>query len=185
MTTNFNSLESGAAFYIISTNGGLNVIIGTVKGKSAPYWPMPANGMNMQLIDLTVTVGGQDRVIPGLPIGLEVAGRDPEIYAASREIAERVIDDKVSEAEKVLQNVPYYENIRQEGPKCKEIINPGYAQSRKQAETIENLKAELAATKGELQDMKSLQARTVELLEKLGGGAPAPSAAQARGKKES
>ena len=180
---NFNSLETGAAFYIISTNGGLNVTLGTVKGKSAPYWPMPTNGMNMQLIDLTVTVNGQDRVIPGLPVSLEVAGRDPEIYAASREIAERVIDDKVSEADKILQNVPYYENIRQEGPKCKETINPGYAATRKQAETIENLKAELAATKGELQDMKSLQTRTIVLLEKLSdkGQMQAP----ARAKKES
>jgi hypothetical protein len=60
--------------------------------------------------------------------------------------------------------------VKTDGPRCKETIDPGYAQTRKQAETIENLKAELAATKGELQGMKDMQARTLELLEKLSGG---------------
>ena len=88
MTMNFSELQPGANFYVISTNGGLQVAVGTVKGKTAPYWPTP-NPMNSQLIDLTVNIGGQDRVVPGLPISLEVAGRDPEIYTGNRETAER------------------------------------------------------------------------------------------------
>lgn len=167
---NFSDIPNGAAFYVISTNGGLNVVVGTVKGKSAPYWPMPANGLNTQMVDITISVNGQDRVVPGLPIGLEVAGRDPEVYTGSREVALRVIDEKVAEADKVLKNVPYYQKMKTDGPRCKETIDPGYAQTRKQAETIETLKAELAATKGELQGMKDMQARTLELLEKLSGG---------------
>lgn len=167
---NFSEIQSGAAFYIISTNGGLNVAVGTVKGKSAPYWPMPTNGLNSQIVDITINVNGQDRVIPGLPIGLEVAGRDPEVYTGNREVALRIIDEKVADADKVLKNVSYYQKMKTDGPRCKEIIDPGYAQSRKQAETIENLKAELAATKGELAGMKDMQARTLELLEKLSGG---------------
>ena len=167
---NFSEIPNGAAFYVISTNGGLNVAVGTVKGKSAPYWPMPANGLNTQMVDITINVNGQDRVVPGLPIGLEVAGRDPEVYTGSREVALRIIDEKVAEADKVLKNVPYYQKVKTDGPRCKETIDPGYAQTRKQAETIENLKAELAATKGELQGMKDMQARTLELLEKLSGG---------------
>lgn len=177
---NFSELQPGANFYVISTNGGLQVAVGTVKGKSAPYWPAP-NPMNSQLIDLTVNIGGQDRVVQGLPISLEVAGRDPEIYTGNRDVAERIIDEKVSEAEKVIQNLPYYQKVKQDGPKCKEVINPGYAQTRRQAETIQSLQAELAATKGELKDMKDLQAKTIELLEKLSGGTPAPKG----GKKES
>lgn len=180
---NFSELQSGANFYVISTNGGLHVAVGTVKGKSAPYWPAP-NPMNSQLIDLTVNIGGQDRVVPGLPISLEVAGRDPEIYTGNRETAERIIDEKMSEADKILQNVAYYKKMKQDGPKCKEIINPGYAATRRQAETIESLQAELAATKGELQGMKDLQTRTIELLEKL-GGTPAPAPAPKGGKKDS
>ena len=140
--------------------------------------------MNSQLIDLTVNIGGQDRVVPGLPISLEVAGRDPEIYTGNRETAERIIDEKMSEADKILQNVAYYKKMKQDGPKCKEIINPGYAATRRQAETIESLQAELAATKGELQGMKDLQTRTIELLEKL-GGTPAPAPAPKGGKKDS
>lgn len=167
---NFSEIPNGAAFYVISTNGGLNVAVGTVKGKSAPYWPMPANGLNTQMVDITINVNGQDRVVPGLPIGLEVAGREPEVYTGNRDVALRIIDEKVAEADKVLKNVPYYQKVKTDGPRCKETIDPGYAQTRRQAETIENLKAELAATKGELQGMKDMQARTLELLEKLSGG---------------
>ena len=122
------------------------------------------------MVDITINVNGQDRVVPGLPIGLEVAGRDPEVYTGSREVALRIIDEKVAEADKVLKNVPYYQKVKNDGPRCKETIDPGYAQTRKQAETIETLKAELAATKGELQGMRDMQARTLELLEKLSGG---------------
>ena len=179
---NFSELQPGANFYVISTNGGLQVAVGTVKGKSAPYWPMN-NTLNTQLVDLTINIGGQDRVVPGLPVNLEVAGRDPEIYTGNRETAERIIDEKVSEADKILQNLPYYKKLKQDGPKCKEIINPGYAATRRQAETIESLQAELAAMKGEQQSMKDLQTRTIELLEKLSGGTPAP--ATKGGKKDS
>lgn len=165
MTTNFSDLQVGANFYIISTNNGLGVSVGTVRGKTAPYWPMPANGMNTQLVDLTININGQDRVVPGLPINLDVAGRDPEIYIGNRETAERIIDEKVSEASKILQNLNYYKKLTQDGPLCKEAINPGYAEARRQVETIENLKAELAATKSDLHDLKDMQARMLELLE--------------------
>lgn len=180
---NFSELQPGANFYVISTNGGLQVAVGTVKGKSAPYWPMN-NTLNSQLVDITVNIGGQDRLVPGLPVGLEVAGRDPEIYTGNRETAERIIDEKVSEADKILQNLNYYKKLKQDGPKCKEAINPGYAATRRQAETIESLQAELASTKGELQSMKDLQTRTIELLEKLSGGAT-PAPAPKGGKKDS
>ena len=179
---NFSELQPGANFYVISTNGGLQVAVGTVKGKTAPYWPMQ-NTLNTQLVDLTINIGGQDRVVPGLPVNLEVAGREPEIYTGNRETAERIIDEKMAEADKILQNVAYYKKMKQDGPKCKEVINPGYAATRKQAETIESLQAELAATKGELQGMKDLQTRTIELLEKLSGGTSAP--ATKGGKKDS
>lgn len=167
----FNSLNNGATFYVIGTNGGLNVMTGVVKGKTAPYWPMPANGINQQLIDLTVNINGQDRVIPGLPIGLEVAGRDPEIYTGSRELAERIIDDRMEAARKSLADRPLYEKILADGPKCKEIINPGYAQTRKQTETIEQLQARSEATEKELQELKAQNAEMLKLLkDALNGG---------------
>ena len=180
---NFSELQPGANFYVISTNGGLQVAVGTIKGKSAPYWPMN-NTLNSQLVDITVNIGGQDRLVPGLPVGLEVAGRDPEIYTGNRETAERIIDEKVAEADKILQNLPYYKKLKQDGPKCKEVINPGYAATRKQAETIEQLQERLAATEGKLSEMTNLQAKTLELLEKLSGGAT-PAPAPKGGKKDS
>ena len=168
MTMNtFSELQPGANFYILSTNNGLSVAIGTVKGKTAPYWPMPATGMNTPLVALTININGQDRVVPGLPVNLEVAGRDPEIYTGNRETAERIIDEKMAEADKMLQSIPHFQKVKQDCPACKETINPGYAQTRRQAETIEQLQQRLAATEGKLSEMTNLQARTLELLEKL------------------
>ena len=178
---NFQSLEQGANFYIISTNDGLNVSVGTVKGKSAPYWPMPANGLNSQLVDITATFNGQDRVIPGLPIGLEVAGRDPETYTGSREIAERVINDKVTEARKILQNMPYFKKIEEDGPRCLELINPEYANTRRQSETIQQLQARAASTERELQEMKAQNAEMLRLLKEALAGGATPSGKSKRG----
>jgi hypothetical protein len=176
---NFQTLEQGANFYVIGTNGGLTVAVGTVKGKSMPYWPMPAGGMNSQVIDLTVTFNGQDRVIPGLPVSLEVAGRDPEVYTGNRDIAERIIDEKVSEAQHRLQNRPMDEKIVADGPRCKELINPGYAATRKQVETIEQLQSRAASTEKELMALKTQNAEMLKLLkEALGGGS-------GKGKKDS
>ena len=167
---NFLSLEPGANFYVIGTNNGLSVAVGTVKGKSGPYYPMPANGISSQLVDLTVTFNGQDRVIQGLPINLEVAGREPEIYTGNRELAERIIDEKMTEAQGHIQNQPFYKKILQDGPKCKEVINPGYAATRKQVETIEQLQQRANSTEKELQELKAQNARMLELLEKAVGG---------------
>lgn len=178
----FNSLTQGAPFYIISTNGGLSVALGTVKGKTAPYWPMPANNLNSQLVDITVSFNGQDRVIPGLPIGLEVAGREPETYTGSREIAERVIHDKVNEAKKVLQNVPIYQQIESDGPKCLELINPDYAATRKTTESIELLQKRTEETENQLAKMEAQNAEILKMLRELTGGG---GSTKGNGKKDS
>jgi hypothetical protein len=89
----------------------------------------------------------------------------------------------MEEADKILQNLNYYKKLKQDGPKCKEAINPGYAATVRQAETIEQLRERLAATEGKLSEMTNLQAKTLELLEKLSGGTPAP--APKGGKKDS
>jgi len=170
MTMNFNSLNVGATFYVIFTNGGLSVTTGIIKNKTAPYFPMPNVGANGQLIDLTVNFGGQDRVIQGLPINLEVAGRDPEIYTGNAELAERIINEKMGEAQKILQNRPYYEKVLEDGPQCLETINPGYATARKQTQTIEQLQAKAAATERELQEMKAQNAEMLKLLKEALGG---------------
>lgn len=173
---NFLSLEQGAQFYVISTNGGLSVAVGTIKDKRGPYWPMPANGMTAQLVDLTVTFNGQDKQIPGLPINLEVAGRDPEIYTGNRELAERIIDEKAAEARTHLQNRPLYEKILADHPKCKEVVNPGYAATRQQTEAFQQLQAKYDAMEKKLQESEARNADMYKMLKEMhdglnGGGA--------------
>ena len=167
---NFLSLEPGANFYVIGTNNGLSVAVGTIKEKSTPYWPMPAGNMNSQLINLTVTFNGQDRLIQGLPINLEVAGRAPEIYTGNRELANRIIDEKMAEAQSHLQNRPMYEKILADGPACKEVINPEYAATRKQVETIEQLRTQYDSVAKELEASKKREAEMFKMLQDIHAG---------------
>lgn len=167
---NFLSLEPGANFYVIGTNNGLSVAVGTIKEKSTPYWPMPAGTMNSQLINLTVTFNEQDRVIQGLPINLEIAGRAPEIYTGNRELANRIIDEKMAEAQNHLQNRPLYEKILADGPACKEVLNPEYAATRKQVETIEQLRTQYDSVAKELEESKKREAEMFKMLQDIHAG---------------
>ena len=167
---NFLSLDQGANFYVIGTNGGLNVAVGTIKEKRGPYWPMPANGITSQLVDLTVTFNGQDKVIPGLPVNLEVAGRDPEIYTGNLELAERIIDEKAAEARTCLQNRPLYEKILADHPKCKEIVNPGFAATRQQTEAFHQLQAKYDAMEKRLQESEARNADMYQMLKEMHDG---------------
>lgn len=180
--TTFSSLEIGANFYVIGTSNGLNVAVGTIKEKSTPYWPMPAGTMNSQLINLTVNFNGQDRVIQGLPINLEVAGRAPEIYTGNRELANRIIDEKMTEAQTHLQNRPLYEKILNDGPACKEVINPEYAATRKQVETIEQLRTQYDNMAKELAASKKREADMYKMLQEIHAGI---SGSTGKGMKES
>jgi len=166
----FSSLEQGASFYVLGTNGGLTVAVGIIKGKSGPYYPMPANGMSSQLVDLTINFGGQDKLIPGLPVNLEVAGRDPEIYTGSREMAERIIDEKMAEAQTHLQNKGLYEKILADGPKCKELVNPGYAATRKQVEAFEQLQAKYDAMEARFNEAEARNNEMLAMLREMHAG---------------
>jgi hypothetical protein len=131
---------------------------------------MPAGTMNSQLINLTVTFNGQDRVIQGLPINLEIAGRAPEIYTGNRELANRIIDEKMSEAQNHLQNRPLYEKILADGPACKEVLNPEYAATRKQVETIEQLRTQYDSVAKELEESKKREAEMFKMLQDIHAG---------------
>ena len=183
---NFLSLEQGANFYVIGTNGGLSVAVGTIKDKRGPYWPMPANGITSQLVDLTITFNGQDKVIPGLPVNLEVAGRDPEVYTGNREIAERIIDEKAAEARTHLQNRTLYEKVLADHPKCKEVLNPGYAATRQQAEAFQQLQAKYDAMERKFQEAEARNADMYLLIKEIrdGIGGSATATTKSKGEKK-
>ena len=137
----------------------------TLKGSFSLFGKGLHTGLN-----LTVTFNGQDRVIQGLPINLEIAGRAPEIYTGNRELANRIIDEKMSEAQNHLQNKPLYEKILADGPACKEVLNPEYAATRKQVETIEQLRTQYDSVAKELEESKKREAEMFKMLQDIHAG---------------
>ena len=88
----FQSLGAGSPFYILRKGDKPVLEQGVVKEKTAPQpkyqqqTPGVYNGMGMQHVtSITVTVNGNDRVIPDVPVNVEIAARGNETFTGSRE----------------------------------------------------------------------------------------------------
>ena len=74
------NLTNGSPFYVLKKGEHPQLEIGVVKAKSNPrpqyqtQTPNLMNGLNFQqVVDLTITVNGSDRVINNLPLNVEIA----------------------------------------------------------------------------------------------------------------
>lgn len=137
----FNTIGKGSTFYILREGEETPVLeIGTVKEKTAKP-PVMQYGMNNQapLIDITVTVDGSDRVVPELPVNVEIAQRGKETYTGSSECIFQAIDGMIARSRTNLERATYDRTVLVEGEKMKELINPRYAETKQQARTIKDL----------------------------------------------
>jgi hypothetical protein len=136
----FNTIGKGSAFYILNEEGTPKLEIGTLKEKVVKPANMYAGLPGQQLVDITVSVDGKDRVIPDVPVNVEIAQRGKETYTGSREAMLQAVDGMIARAQQGLDLVSYYELAKCEGEKMREILNPRYAAEKEQARTIEELK---------------------------------------------
>jgi hypothetical protein len=63
-----------------------------------------------------------------------------------------------------------YEKILADGPACKEVINPEYAATRKQVETIEQLRTQYDSVAKELEASKKREAEMFKMLQDIHAG---------------
>lgn len=169
----FNSLGNGNPFYVLKKGERPVLEVGVVKGKTSPRAQYQTQtqglmtGMNFQqVIDVTVTINGSDRVIPNLPTNVEIAALGNETFSGSREAMLQAVDAMLQTSKKAIEQVPYHKSVVVESEKMLEVLNPRYAEEKKQARTINDLEKRQADTDKKLDAI-------LGILQKL--DSPAPS----------
>lgn len=162
----FNSLGQGSPFYILRKIKGEKPVleIGVVKGKTNPTsnynaqaMPGAFAGMNHPYVaSFTVGINGSDRVIPDIPVNLEMAARGNETYSSSKEGILQAVDNMVQESKTNIANHPYDEMCIVEGEKMVETLNPRYAEEKAQARTIVDLQNRVNNQDKKLDEMKTM-----------------------------
>lgn len=147
---------------------------GVVKTKSQPRAKFPTQTPNImqgvqiqQVIDVTVTINGKDEVFSEIPINVEIAARGNDTFTGSREAMLQAVDAMLQTSKKAIEQVPYHKSVIAESEKMLEVLNPQYAENKKQARTISDLERRQADTDKKLDTI-------LGILQKL--DSPAPSA---------
>lgn len=158
----FNSLTEGNPFYILRKGEKPMLDVGVVKSKSQPrakyqmQTPGVMNGLlaqQQQVIDIMVTVNGKDEQFAELPMNIEIASRGDNTFSGSREAMLQAVDAMLQTSKKAIEQVPYHKAVITESEKMLETLNPRYAEEKRQARTIKDLKDRQDATEQKLDEI--------------------------------
>ena len=169
----FNSLGNGNPFYILRQGEKPTLEVGVVKSKTQPRMKFPTQTPNImtgmqtqQVIDVVATVNGKDETFNDIPIGVEIAARGNITFSGSREAMLQAVDAMLQTSKKAIEQVPYHKSVIAESEKMLEVLNPQYAENKKQARTISDLERRQTETDKKLDTI-------LGILQKL--DSPAPS----------
>lgn len=157
----FNSLGTGSPFYILTKREGQKptLEIGTVKEKvvQQPQYqfqavPNALNGMGQQpqLVRLTVTVDGSDRVIPDVPVNVEIAAKGNVTYSGSTQAMLQAVDAMMQTSKAEIDRDAYNHMVMEEGERFIEKLNPRYAEEKQRDRAIKALEERQTATDSKL-----------------------------------
>lgn len=171
----FNSLGTGAPFYVLRKSDKPTLLIGTVKSKTPPQAryqaqsvPTAFNGTNIQqVINITATIDGKDEVFNDVPFNVEVAQSGDKIFSGSREAMISVVDNLITQSKKALNEVEYHKRMIAEGDKILETLNPKYAAEKEQAQTINQLKDGYNEISKKFSKIEADNAKMMAMLTKL------------------
>ncbi len=142
----FASLGNGNPFYILRQGEKPILEVGVVKSKTQPRMKFPTSTPNLmtglqtqQVIDVTATINGKDETFNDLPIGVEIAQKGNTTFSGSREAILQAVDAMLQTSRKAIEQVPYHKSVIAESEKMLEVLNPRYAEEKKQARTIKDL----------------------------------------------
>lgn len=163
----FQSLGAGSPFYILTKREGQKptLEVGTVKEKvlQQPQYqfqavPTAMNGMGaqQQMVRIVATVGGSDRVIPDIPVNVEIAAKGNVTYSGSTQAMMQAIDAMMQGSKAELEREVYNKMVLAEGEHFMETLNPRYAEEKKQARTIKTLEERQTATDKKLDSILSI-----------------------------
>lgn len=160
---NIESLNAGQPFYILRKGEKPVLEIGTVKAKSQPRAKFPTQTPNImagvqiqQVVDITATVNGKDEIFNDIPVNVEIAARGNDTFSGSREAMLQAVDAMLQTSKKALDMVNYHKSVISESEKMLEVLNPRYAEEKKQARTIKSLEERQSATDEKLERILSI-----------------------------
>lgn len=146
----FNSLGQGSPFYILTKKEGQKPIleVGTVKEKvlQQPQYQLSAipnamNGMGaqQQTVRIVATVNGSDRVIPDIPVNVEIAAKGDVTYTGSPQAMMQAVDAMMQTSKAEIARESYNRMVLAEGERFMETLNPRYAEEKQRDRTIREL----------------------------------------------
>lgn len=149
----FSSLGNSNPFYILRQGEKPVLEVGTVKAKTQPHVKFPTQTPNLmaglqtqQVIDITATINGKDETFNDIPVGVEIAQKGNSTFSGSREAMLQAVDAMLQTSKKAIEQVPYHKSVISESEKMLEVLNPQYAENKKQARTISDLERRQSET---------------------------------------
>ena len=159
----FQSLGNGNPFYVLKKGEKPILEVGVVKSKSQPRAKFPTQTPNImagvqmqQVVDVVVTINGRDETFSEIPINVEIAARGNDTFSGSREAMLQAEDAMLQTSKKALDQIPYHKAVISESEKMLEVLNPRYAEEKKQARTIKALEERQTATDAKLDSILSI-----------------------------
>ena len=149
----FSSLGNGNPFYVLRKGEKPILEVGMVKSKTQPRAKWPTQNPNVmaglqvqQVIDVVATINGKDETFSEIPINVEIAQRGNDTFTGSREAMLQAVDSMLQTSKKAIEQIPYHKVVISETEKMLEVLNPQYAENKKQARTISDLERRQADT---------------------------------------
>lgn len=149
----FSSLWNGNPFYVLRKGEKPILDVGVVKSKTQPRAKWPTQNPNVmaglqvqQVIDVVATINGKDETFSEIPINVEIAQRGNDTFTGSREAMLQAVDSMLQTSKKAIEQIPYHKVVISETEKMLEVLNPQYAENKKQARTISDLERRQADT---------------------------------------
>lgn len=172
----FNSIGNGNPFYILRKGEKPQLEVGVVKTKSQPRAKFPTANPNVmqgmqiqQVVDLVVTVNGKDEAFNEIPVNVEIAARGNDTFSGSREAMLQAVDSMLQTSKKAIEQIPYHKSVIAESEKMLEVLNPQYADNKRQARTIQSLEEKQKATEAKLAALESQSSEMLAILRSLNG----------------
>jgi hypothetical protein len=173
----FSSLGQGSPLYILRQGEKPTLDVGTVKAKTQPHVKFPTSTPNLmtglqtqQVIDITVTLNGEDETYNDIPVGVEIAAKGNVTFSGSREAMLQAVDNMLQTSKKALEQVAFHKSVIAESEKMLEVLNPQYAENKQNARVIQALKEKQATQEQQLAELKAQNTEMLNILRQLNGG---------------
>lgn len=172
----FSNLSNGMPFYVLRKGDKPILEVGVVKSKTQPRMKFPTTTPNLtmglqtqQVLDVTATINGKDEMFTDLPLNVEIAARGNDTFSGSREAMLQAVDAMLQTSKKAIEQVPFHKSVISESEKMLEVLNPQYADNKRQARTIQSLEEKQKQTEQQISEMKSQVGEMLGILRSLNG----------------